>query len=56
LIQEAEVGVRWTWKRGWRASQRFTAAALLDGFLVVIGFPNRFSQLAQLAERYQRRD
>jgi len=32
------------------------AAALLDGFLVVIGFPNRFSQLAQLAERYQRRD
>ena len=28
LIQEAEVGVKWTWNRGWRASQRFTASVL----------------------------
>ena len=26
LIHEAEVGVKWTWKRGCRASQRFTAS------------------------------
>ncbi|MCC7530402.1 MAG: hypothetical protein IT342_17895 [Candidatus Melainabacteria bacterium] len=31
------------------------SAALLDGILVVIGFPNRFSELAKLAERYRPR-
>ncbi len=31
------------------------SAALLDGFLVVIGFPNRFQELAKLAERYRPR-
>lgn len=29
--------------------------AILNGFLVVIGFPNRFSKLAELAARYERR-
>jgi hypothetical protein len=32
------------------------AAALLIGFLSFINFPNRFSELAKLAERYNRRD
>lgn len=26
LIRKAEVGVKWTWKRGWRSSQRFKAS------------------------------
>jgi hypothetical protein len=28
LSQDAEVGVKWMWKRGWRSSQRRTAACL----------------------------
>ncbi len=31
------------------------SAALLDGILVAIGFPNRFAELAKLATRYQGR-
>ncbi|MCC6977235.1 MAG: hypothetical protein IT343_02885 [Candidatus Melainabacteria bacterium] len=31
------------------------SAAILNGFLVLIGFPNRFARLAELAARYQRR-
>jgi hypothetical protein len=67
LIGGIAGGVIWSWAA--LAPQAFTAnpmavgeafrlgfaAALLDGFLVIIGFPNRFSELAKLAERYRPR-
>lgn len=67
LIGGITGGVIWGWAA--LAPQAFTgnpmaageafrlgfSAALLDGFLVVIGFPNRFSELAKLAERYRPR-
>ncbi len=67
LIGGITGGVIWLWAA--LAPQAFTAnpmavgeafrlgfaAALLDGVLVVIGFPNRFSELAKLAERYRPR-
>ena len=67
LIGGITGGVIWSWAA--LAPQAFTtsqmslaialklgfSAALVDGLLVVIGFPNRFSELAKLAERYRPR-
>ena len=34
LSQDAEVGVKWTWKRGWRANQSRTARRLVRAIIV----------------------